>query len=190
MLGAAGSDELSHLPSTNLHGPGSCTPQGIAARDGPASAAQSAAQPGWRAPAVTMCNSITPRSVCSTGSRMLQPPCLHKRASLRASKPGGTAGFASLRPGCSSGPPANQTKQLPPPSRGLPCFNTGPQLHIPKLCRASLLQPLRASEPKRDPWCTKPSSPEEHTQGTLKDHGSVKIMNSFSRSCLPKPKVP
>ncbi|XP_070772523.1 serine-rich coiled-coil domain-containing protein 2 [Enoplosus armatus] len=177
--GPADPDERSHLLSTHLHRPGSGAPQGAIARDSPASAAQSAAQPEWKAPVV---NSVTHRSAGSTCPRMLQPPRLHKRVSLPALKPGGTGGFASLKPGCSLGPLANRTKQLPPPSRGLPCFNAGPQVQARSLSRTSLLQPRRASEPSRDPRRTN-SSLEEPDQGTLKDPGSSKILIPLSRSC-------
>lgn len=186
--GPAGPDKLTHLPGTKLHRLGSGAPQGITARDTPASAAQSAAQRERRAPAVVLQNSITPRSAGSTCPRMLQPPRLHKCVSLPALKPGGAGGSGSLKPGCSPGPLANQTKQLPPPSRGLPCFNAGPQVQAPSLCRTSLLQPRRISEPRRDPPSTG-SSPEEPNWGTLKDPGSPKIPNPLSRSCLPKPKI-
>lgn len=187
--GPADPNELSHLLSTHLYCLSSGTPQGVTARDSPASAAQPAVQLEWRAPAVKLQNSVTPRSAGSTCPRMLQPPRFHKRVSLPALKPGGTGGFASLKAGYSSGPLVSRTKQLPPPSRGLPCFNAGPQVQIPSLCRTSLLQPRRASEPFRDPRCTS-SSLEEPNQGTFKDPGSAKILIPLSRSCLPKPKIP
>ncbi|XP_069549082.1 serine-rich coiled-coil domain-containing protein 2 [Brachyistius frenatus] len=187
--GPAAPDRRTHLPSTNLHCLGSCSPQGITARDSPASAAQSAAQHEQRAPAVTLQNSVTTRFPGSTCPRMLQPPRLHKHVSLPALKPGGAGGFASLKPRCSLGPLALQTKQLPPPSRGLPCFNTGPQAQAPGLGRTSMLQPRRTSEPCRGPRC--PSSGlEEPDQGKLKVCGSAKIPIPLSRSCLPKPKIP
>ncbi|CAN9499654.1 unnamed protein product [Ophioblennius macclurei] len=123
---------------------------------------------------------------------MLQPPRLHKRVSLPALKPGGTGGFASPKPGCFSGPPANQSRQLPPPSRGLPCFNAGPQVQSPSACRTPLLQPRRISQPCRDPR-SHGSASEEPDQGTLKHAGSAAAAaapNPLSRSCLPKPKIP
>ncbi len=187
--GPADPDELSHLLSNHLHRLGSGAPQGVTARDCPASAAQSAAQHEWRAPAVILQNSAPPKSAGSTCPRMLQPPRLHKRVSLPALKPGSTGGFASLKPGCSLGPLAYRTKQLPPPSRGLPCFNAGPQVQARSLCRTSLPQPRRGSEPCRDLRCTN-TSLEESDQGTLKDPGSTKILIPLSRSCLPKPKIP
>ncbi|XP_068576018.1 serine-rich coiled-coil domain-containing protein 2 isoform X1 [Cebidichthys violaceus] len=186
--GPANPDELSHL-STHLRRPGTGAPRGVTARDGPASAAQSAAQHEPRAPAVIGQSFVTPKSAGSTSPRMLQPPRLHKRMSLALLKPGVTGGFASLKPGCSLRPLANRTKQLPPPSRGLPCFNTGPQVQSPSLSRTSLLQPRRASEPGRDLWCCD-SNLEEPDRGTLKDPGSAKILIPLSRSCLPKPKIP
>ena len=172
---AAGPDKLSHLPSTNLHCLRSCTPQGITAKDSRASASQSAGQHAWRAPAVILQDSVTPRSASSTCPRLLQPPRLHKRVSLPAPKLGGTAGFSSLKPHCSSGSPANQTKQLPPPSRGLPCFNAGPQVQAQKLSRTALLQPFRTSQPSSDPQCTSPTSQEEPTQGESKTLGQPKF---------------
>ncbi|XP_035519304.1 serine-rich coiled-coil domain-containing protein 2 isoform X2 [Morone saxatilis] len=182
-------DKLSRPLSTHLHHQGSGAPQGVNARVRPASAAQSAAQHEWKAPAVILQNSIPPRSAGSTCPRMLQPPRLHKRVSLPALKPGGTGGFASLKPGGSLGPLANRTKQLPPPTRGLPCFNTGPQVQARSLCRTSLFQPRRASEPCRDPRGTN-CSLEEPNQGTFKDPGSAKILIPLSHSYLPKPKIP
>lgn len=187
--GPADSDELSHLLSTHLQHPGSGAPQGVNARDSPASAAQSAAQHERRAPAVTLQNPVTPRSAASTCPRTLQPPGFHKHVSLPALKPGDAGGFAYSKPRCSSGPRANRTKQLPPPSRGLPCFNAGPQARPRSRCRTSLLQPRRASEPCRDPRDAN-SSLEEPDRGTLKDPGSAKILIPLSRSSLPKPKIP
>ncbi|XP_071336334.1 serine-rich coiled-coil domain-containing protein 2 isoform X2 [Trachinotus anak] len=182
-------DKLSHLLSTHLHCLGSGAPQGVKARDSPASAAQSAVQHEWSAPAVMLQNSVTPRSAGSSWPRMLQPPRLQKRVSLPALKSAGTSGFASLRLGSSLGPLTNRAKQLPPPSRGLPCFNAGPQVQALSLRHTSLLQPGRSSDPCRDPQCTE-SSPLEPEQGTLKNPGSAKILIPLSRSCLPKPKIP
>lgn len=163
-------------------------PQGFAARDSAASEAQSAAQHGGGAPAVISQSSVTPKSAGSSSPRMLQPPRLHKRVSLPALKPGGTGMFASLKPDCSLGPLANRTKQLPPPSRGLPCFNAGPQVQSLSLCRTSLLQPRRASEPFSDPRGSH-SSLEEPNQVTLRDPRSARILIPLSRSGLPKPKI-
>ncbi|XP_014913947.1 serine-rich coiled-coil domain-containing protein 2 isoform X1 [Poecilia latipinna] len=143
--GAGGSDKLSHLPRTNLRRPRSCAPRGITGTDGPASAPPSASQLGQRAPTVPAQNSDAPRSA---RPRTLQPPRIHKPMSSPASNSVGAGGSASLKPGRSSGPPAHQTKQLPPPTRGLPCFNAEPRGQAPKLCQTSLLQPLRTSEPR------------------------------------------
>ncbi|KAM6915927.1 LOW QUALITY PROTEIN: serine-rich coiled-coil domain-containing protein 2 [Xenentodon cancila] len=186
---AAGPDKLSHLRSTNLHRLRSCTLQGITAKDSGASASQSAAQRVRRAPAVILQDSVTPRSASSTCPCMLQPPRPHNHASLPAPTPGVSAGFSFLKPLCSSGPPANQTKQLPPPSRGLPCFNGGPLVQAQKRCRSSLPQPLRTSQPSRDPQCTSPNSLEKPTRG-IKDPGSAKILIPLSHSCVTKPKLP
>lgn len=187
--GPANPNELSHLLSTHLRCPGSVALEGVTAKDSPASTAQSAAQHEPRAPAVILQNSVTPRPAGTTCPRMLQQPRLHKRVSLPALKSGSTGGFASLKPGCSLGPLANRTKQLPPPSRGLPCFNAGPQVQASSLCHTSLLQPRRASDHFRDPLCTN-SSLEEPYQRTLRDAGSTKILIPLSRSSLPKPKNP
>lgn len=187
--GPANPNELSHLVSTHLRCPGSVAPEGVTAKDSPASAAQSAAQHVWRAPVVMLQNSVTPRPAGSTCPRMLQQPRLHKRVSLPALKSGSTGGFASLKPGCSLGPLANRTKQLPPPSRGLPCFDAGPQVQAQSLCHTSLLQPHRASDHCRDPLCIN-SSLEEPKQGTLKDPGSAKMLIPLRSSSLPKPKIP
>lgn len=179
------SDLLSHLLGAHLHCSDSVIPRGVTVRDGPASAAQHER----RVPAVTLHNTATPGPAGTTCPRMLQPPRCHQRVSLPALKPGGAGGPTSLKSHRSSGPPANRTKQLPPPSRGLPCFNAGPQVQAPSLCRTSLLQPRRASEPYRDLQCIS-SSLEEPKQGILRDPGTAKIPIPSSRSCLPKPKIP
>ncbi|XP_033956097.1 serine-rich coiled-coil domain-containing protein 2 [Pseudochaenichthys georgianus] len=179
-------DGLPRLLRTHLR---PAAPQGFAASDSAASEAQSAAQRGGGAPAVISQSSVTPKSAGSSSPRMLQPPRLHKRVSLPALKPGGTGSFASLKPGCPLGPLANRTKQLPPPSRGLPCFNAGPQVQSLSLCRTSLLQPRRASEPFSDPRGFH-SSLEEPNQGTLRDPRSARILIPLSRSGLSKPKIP
>lgn len=179
-------DGLPRLLRTHLR---PAAPQGFAARDSAASEAQSAAQRGGGAPAVISQSSVTQKSAGSSSPRMLQPPRLHKRVSLPALKPGGTGSFASLKPGCSLGPLANRTKQLPPPSRGLPCFNAGLQVQSLSLCRTSLLQPRRASEPFSYPRGSH-SSLEEPNQGTLRDPRSARILIPLSRSGLSKPKIP
>ncbi|XP_067372615.1 serine-rich coiled-coil domain-containing protein 2 isoform X1 [Channa argus] len=182
-------DELSDLLSTHLHCPASEAPKGVTGRDRLASAAQSAVQREWRGPAALLPNSNAPRSAGSTCPRMLQQPRLHKRVSLPALMSGGTGGFASLKPGSPLGALANRTKQLPPPSRGLPCFNAEPQVQAPSLCHTSLLQLHRAPDHCRHPRCTS-SCREQPGQGTFKDPGSAKILSPLSRSCLPKPKIP
>lgn len=178
-------DDLGHPLGTFLHLPDSETSQGVTDRDSPATAALCAAQHERRAPSVKLQSSVTPRHAAgSTCPRMLQPPRLHKRVSLPALKPGGAG---SLGPSLS--PLANHSKQLPPPTRGLPCFNAGPQAHAPGLCRTSLLQPRRASEPCRNQQSTE-SSLEEPDQGMLKNPRSAKMLIPLSCSCLPKPKIP
>lgn len=178
-------NKLSHLFNTHLLRPGFGTSQGVNDRDG----LPSAAQREGRAPAVILQNSVTPRSAGSTCPRMLQPLRLHKRVSLPALKPGGASAFAPVTPRCSFGSPANRTKQLPPPSRGLPSFNAGPQVQPRSLSRVSLLQPRRTSKPCRDPSGTN-CSLEEPNQGMPRDPGSAKILIPLNRSSLPKPKIP
>ncbi|KAM3606294.1 uncharacterized protein V6R79_013925 [Siganus canaliculatus] len=184
--GPADPNELSHLLSTHLHRPGSVAPQGINARDSPVSERQSAAQRERRAPAVLLQNSATLGPACP---RMLQPPRLHKHVSLPALRPGATGAFAPLKPMCSLDPLVYRTKQLPPPSRGLPCFNTGPQVQPRSLCRTSLLQPHRASEPCRNPRGSD-SSPVEPSRGTLREPGPAKTLIPLNHSSIPKPKIP
>uniref|UniRef100_A0A665W0F2 Coiled-coil serine-rich protein 2a n=1 Tax=Echeneis naucrates TaxID=173247 RepID=A0A665W0F2_ECHNA len=175
-----------HLLNTQLQCLGTRAPWAVNGRDSPASAAHSAAQHEWKAPAVMLQNSVTPGAAGSSCPSMLQPPRFQKRISP-ALKPGVTSGFASLKQGSFLGP--NQTKQLPPPSRGLPCFNTGSQVQALSLRRTSLLQPCRASDPCRAPQCTK-SSPVEPDQSMLKNLGSAKTLIPLSRLGPPKPKIP
>ncbi|XP_061767606.1 serine-rich coiled-coil domain-containing protein 2 isoform X2 [Nerophis ophidion] len=56
---------------------------------------------------------------------------------------------------------AGRTRQLPPPSRGLPCFNTGSRPHLPGPSRTSPPRPGGGADSK-----------------------------AWARSCLPKPKIP
>lgn len=182
---SADPNKLSHPLNTHLYRPGFGTSQEVNARGSLASAAQHEG----RAPAAILQNSVTPRSAGSTCPRMLQPLRPHKRMSLPALKPGGASGFAPVTPRCSFGSLANRTKQLPPPSRGLPSFNAGPQMQPEGASRVSLLQPRRTSKPCRDPSSTN-CSLEETSQGMVRDPGSAKILIPLSRSCLPKPKIP
>ncbi|KAG7501185.1 hypothetical protein JOB18_042524 [Solea senegalensis] len=153
MTAPAYTTKRSNRLSYHSHFPGSRAPQEVTARDSPAPVAWSAAQHEGREPAVMLQNSVSPRSAGSSCPRLLQPPRLHKHVSLPALKPGFTGNFASPKLGSSSGPFPNHTKQLPPPFRGLPCFNSGPQVQPPSLRRTSLLQPHRASDPCKDPRC-------------------------------------
>lgn len=141
-------NKLSHMMSTHLPYPAGS--QGVNARDCPASEAQSAGQNEDRVPATMPQSSVTPRSAASTCPRILQPLRLHKHVSLPAFKPGSTGGITSLKTGCSFKPLANQTKPTPPPSRGLPSFNAGPQAQPRGLCGTSLLQHHRTSRAHRD----------------------------------------
>ncbi|KAM3863103.1 serine-rich coiled-coil domain-containing protein 2 [Diretmus argenteus] len=165
-----GPDKLSCFLSTHLHRPGSRPPQGGTARDSPVTAAKSGTELEQRAPAELLQDSEATRSVGSAYPRMLQPPRFHKRVSVPSLTPGGTSGSACLKMGASLGLLANLwTKQLPPPSRGLPCFNAGPQVQVPGLGCSSLPQPCTALGPWRDPGCsntpTTKHSPEEPNQG-------------------------
>ncbi|XP_042565553.1 serine-rich coiled-coil domain-containing protein 2 isoform X1 [Clupea harengus] len=76
--------------------------------------------------------------------RVLQPPRIHKRVSIPVLMQGDARVSSdmarpSLKPGSTVNP--RQLKQLPPPSRGLPCFNTGPQAMGPSLAAMLLGQP-------------------------------------------------
>lgn len=121
-------DKLSHLLRTSRRCLGSCAPQGITGRDAPASATQSAAQHGWRAPAATLQNSFASGSAGLTCPGVVQFSRLRKCMPAPVFKPGGTGGLTFLKSGGSLGPCAHQTKQLPLPSKGLPCFNSEPQI--------------------------------------------------------------
>lgn len=159
-------DRLSHLLSAQLQwsetpGGDGASPQGETDGDG----AVLKAQCGHQAPAANT------ESSALTCPRVLQPPRLHKRVSLPALKPGGAGGR-----------PLWSRQLLPPPSRGLPCFNTGPQVPAPSVIRTSVLQP------NRDLQSTEPS-PEQLSQGKLRQPATLKIPIPASRSCLPKPKI-
>lgn len=106
--------------------------------------------PGSVAPAAMLQKSVTARATASTCPRLLQPLRLQKHVSLPALKPGATGGVSSLKSGSSLVPLANQPRQLPPPSRGLPSFHAEPQVHPRSLCGTLLLQPRRTSRPPRD----------------------------------------
>ncbi|KAK7901878.1 hypothetical protein WMY93_018647 [Mugilogobius chulae] len=101
-----------------------------------------------------------------TSPRVLQPPRLHKRVSLPALKPGGAVGHPLL----------------PPPSRGLPCFDTGPQVQAPSECRTPVHQSYR-DLPRTQ------SSPEPLSLSKLREPATAKIPIPAGRSCLPKPKT-
>lgn len=182
-------DNLRHLFSTHRHLPGSGASKGVTVRHSPVSAAQSAAQHQWRAPAVILQNSVPPRSAGSTCHSMLQRPHRRMQVSLPALKPVATGSFAPLEPGCFVVPLANQAMLLSPPSRSLPCFNAGPQVQNSSLCRTSLLQPHRSSNPCRDSQCTD-FDLEEPNQGRLRNPGLAKTLSPLFHSGHPKPKIP
>ncbi|XP_048125240.1 serine-rich coiled-coil domain-containing protein 2 isoform X1 [Alosa alosa] len=78
--------------------------------------------------------------------RVLQPPRVHKRVSIPVLTQGDSSRASSdcvakpsLKPGFAAN--SRQLKQLPPPSRGLPCFNSGPQGGGPSLATMLLGQP-------------------------------------------------
>lgn len=127
-------ERLSHLPSAQLQwpeGPGGAggSPQGDTDGDGAVLKAQCEPQ----------ASDADVESSALTCPRVLQPPRLHKRVSLPA-----------LKPGVAGGRPLWSRQLLPPPSRGLPCFNTGPQVPAPSVIRTSVLQPnrdLQSTEP-------------------------------------------
>ncbi|KAM8852286.1 serine-rich coiled-coil domain-containing protein 2 isoform 1-T3 [Synchiropus picturatus] len=152
-------NELSHQLSTHLQWQSAGTRQKVTVKDAEGSASH--ARP-----------------------RLLQPPRLHKRVSLPTLKPGGMGGAPS--PGSPSGQFASRTKQLPPPSRGLPCFNAGPQLQLPCQSRPSLLQPRRAAELFRN---SRSTSTEDSNQPGFIGNGSTKLAPSLRHTGLPKPKI-
>ncbi|XP_020337478.1 serine-rich coiled-coil domain-containing protein 2 isoform X2 [Oncorhynchus kisutch] len=172
-------DELSVLLSTQLNindreGPGT-TPsptQWLPAASSPATGALSRPDGGPRAsPEGPGC------------PRVLQRPRLHKRVSVPALPQRYTNG--SLLRSSSVGLLANhRTKQLPPPSRGLPCFNSGPQAVGPYLGRGVLAQP-RTLGVRRDLESTSPPSLEMLDLGLLRTR--VLVPPILSR--LPKPKI-
>ncbi|XP_076142030.1 serine-rich coiled-coil domain-containing protein 2 isoform X2 [Alosa pseudoharengus] len=78
--------------------------------------------------------------------RVLQPPRVHKRVSIPVLTQGDSSRASSdcvakpsLKPGFAAN--SRQLKQLPPPSRGLPCFNSGPPGGGPSLATMLLGQP-------------------------------------------------
>uniref|UniRef100_A0A4W5PIV7 Coiled-coil serine-rich protein 2a n=1 Tax=Hucho hucho TaxID=62062 RepID=A0A4W5PIV7_9TELE len=174
-------DELSVLLSTQLNindreGPGT-TPsptQGLPAASSPATGVLSRPDGGQRAsPEGPGC------------PRVLQLPRLHKRVSVPA-LPQRYANGSLLRSG-SVGLLANhRTKQLPPPSRGLPCFNSDPQAVGPSLGRGVLAQP-RTMGVRRDLRSTSPPSPSLEMLDLELLRARVLVPPSLSR--LPKPKI-
>ncbi|XP_014010229.2 serine-rich coiled-coil domain-containing protein 2 isoform X2 [Salmo salar] len=172
-------DKLSVLLSTQLNindreGPGTnpSPTQGLPAASSPATGALSRPDEGQRAsPEGPGC------------PRVLQRPRLHKRVSVPA-LPQRYANGSLLRSG-SVGLLANhRTKQLPPPSRGLPCFNSGPQAVGPSLGRGVLAQPCTLGV-RRDLGSTSPPSLEMLDLGLLR--ARVLVPPILSR--LPKPKI-
>ncbi|XP_041723099.1 serine-rich coiled-coil domain-containing protein 2 isoform X1 [Coregonus clupeaformis] len=174
-------DELSVLLSTqlNIHdreGPGT-TPsptQGLPASSSPATGALSRPVGGQQAsPEGPGC------------PRVLQRPRLHKPVSVPA-LPQRYANGSLLQSGSAGLLANNRIKQLPPPSRGLPCFNSGPQAVGPSLGRGVLAQP-RTLGVRRDLGSTSPPSPslEMPDLGLLR--ARVLVPPSLSR--LPKPKI-
>lgn len=89
-------------------------------------------------------------------SRTLQPLSLRKHPCLTVPRPGGAIAATTTL-----GPPIEQARQLPPPSRGLPSFS---------LSRTSLLQRTTKSH-----------------GGALEPE---QVPPPHVRSCLPKPKTP
>ncbi|XP_056148093.1 LOW QUALITY PROTEIN: serine-rich coiled-coil domain-containing protein 2 [Lampris incognitus] len=199
--GAAGtlapdSEKLSLLLGAHLHvldHLGSSIPQEAIARDRWTSAVQSGVDLGQTTDE-TLPNSGAPSSDVLMHPRVLQPPRLHKRVSVPALLPGRASGSTPLKAGCFSGCLGNpRAKQLPPPSRGLPCFNSGPQAQLPGLGRVSLPQARTAMEPLRDPQSsdtkTNNSSQDEPTPGEFRDPGATRVLIPASQSRLPKPKI-
>ncbi|KAM4607438.1 serine-rich coiled-coil domain-containing protein 2 [Polymixia lowei] len=183
-------DRLSLLLSTQLHlldHLGSGAQQGGTASDSPPSASHSGTVPERRASAEALQCSGAPRTVGAACPRMLQPPRLHRRVSVPALPPGNAGGSAPLKSGGSFGSLANhRTKQLPPPSRGLPCFNAGPRAQAPNLGHTSLPQPRAAGYSNA---ATPKPSPEEPGPAQLRDAGAAGVLIGSSHSRLPKPKI-
>lgn len=174
-------DKLSVLLSTQLNindreGPGTnpSPTQGLPAASSPATGALSRPDEGQRAsPEGPGC------------PRVLQRPRLHKRVSVPA-LPQRYANGSLLRSG-SVGLLANhRTKQLPPPSRGLTCFNSDPQAVSPSLDHGVLAKP-RALGVRRDLGRTSPPSPslEMPDLGLLR----ARVLVPPSLSCIPMPKI-
>ncbi|XP_036816110.1 uncharacterized protein LOC110502513 isoform X2 [Oncorhynchus mykiss] len=177
-------DELSVLLSTQLNKhirewPGT-TPsptQGLAAASSPTPRALSRPEGGQRA---------SPLGPQGPGCpRILQPPRLHKRVSILALPQGGTNG-SLLRSESSALLANHRTKQLPPPSRGLPCFNSGPQAVSPSLDHGVLAKP-HALGVRRDLGRTSPPSPnlEMPDLGLLR----ARVLVPPSHSRIPMPKI-
>ncbi|KAJ0004655.1 hypothetical protein NQD34_010869 [Periophthalmus magnuspinnatus] len=152
-------DQPSHVLSAQLQWPGS--PHGVSAGGGIRS------EPQCEPHASSV--SVGPSALM--GPLVLQPPRLHKRVSLPALKPGGAGGH-----------PVQSRQLLPPPSRGLPCFNTGAQVHTPSECRTPVLRPYR-DLPRTQ------SGPEALSHSKQKDPATAKIPIPTTRSGLPKPKT-
>ncbi|XP_038846487.1 proline-rich transmembrane protein 1-like [Salvelinus namaycush] len=177
-------DELSVLLSTQLNnhvreGPGaSPSPtQGLAAASRPTPGALSRPEGGQQA---------SPLGPQGPGCpRILQPPRHHKRVSIPALPQGGTNG-SLLRSGSSALLANHRTKQLPPPSRGLPCFNSGPQAVSPSLDHGVLAKP-RALGVRRELGRTSPPSPslEMPDLGLLR----ARVLVPPSLSFIPMPKI-
>ncbi|XP_019715916.1 serine-rich coiled-coil domain-containing protein 2 isoform X2 [Hippocampus comes] len=91
-----------------------------------------------------------------------------------------------LRQSSSLKPLASRSRQLPPPSRGLPCFHVGPRQQLPGPCRASPLLPCGISEPPGD--LHGDANPQNANRGSLQE--TAKMIGPSGRLCLPKPKVP
>ncbi|XP_063047385.1 serine-rich coiled-coil domain-containing protein 2 [Engraulis encrasicolus] len=138
-----------HLPC--LERPGRLSGAGAAAGAGGGAGLGQGALQGSESKSLTQLSVLNPR--------VLQPPRVHKRVSIPLLLPGETASASvslseslpSLRSSSSSAPPLKaslcssslnlrQLRQLPPPSRGLPCFNAGPQALGPSLGSMVMVQ--------------------------------------------------
>ncbi|CAL8254833.1 unnamed protein product [Lota lota] len=181
-------DELSLLLGTRLHlldDSGAGTPRGGGARGSPPRlAAPSGPAPERRPPAETpACSGPRPvsspfPSFCLSSSAcppMLQPPRLHKRVSVPVLPPGAGSQRLPANPGAGL---------LPPPSRGLPCFDAGLPAQVQRM-----EQPQTTVRLLRGPGCGDGAPHPGPAPGQLRYPGASKVLLPSSHKRLPRPKV-
>ncbi|KAJ8013941.1 hypothetical protein DPEC_G00035070 [Dallia pectoralis] len=114
------------------------------------------------------------RTFAPSFPRVLQPPRLHKCVSIPA-LPQESPNAYVFQPGSRAQLVNNGTNQLPPPSRGLPCINSGPMALGLSLGRS---------------WCTKPRlarsstypNLEEQDKGLLRDRVLDRPLSAHSKT--------